>query len=113
MDTVSKELIFKDDEQDYAVVIDMLGHGRCRVKCLSDDREYLGIIRGNMRKKSLYFIRRNDVVLASFRDYQHDKVDICHLYTDEEVSQLKDYGEIQTEENDIEFKNDTTNINSI
>jgi translation initiation factor 1A len=100
------ELVFKEDGQDYALVTDILGHGRCYTKSYFDDISRLSVIRGAMRKKSKYFIRRGDVVLISLRDYQDEKADIIHLYTEQDVRNLKTYKEIEDKEEEymnVEF----------
>lgn len=45
-----RELIFKEDEQEYAQVIKMLGNGRLEAMCF-DGQKRLCHIRGKMRKK--------------------------------------------------------------
>jgi len=90
----NRELVFKEQTQDYAIIKEMLGNGRCKAVCYSDDIERLCIIRGTMRKKRNNFIRRNDFILISLRDYQDAKADIIHLYTDDEVRMLTNYEEI-------------------
>ena len=92
------ELIFKEDGQDYALVTDMLGHGRCYTKAYSDGICRLSVIRGIMRKKSKYFIRKGDTVLIGLRDYQDEKSDIIHLYSEDDVKMLKMYNEIEIDE---------------
>ena len=86
-----RELIFKEHEQEYAVVTKMLGNGRVRIQCF-DNQERLGIIRGKMKKR--VWIRDGDFVLVGLRDFQNDKADIIHKYTADEARQLKAFGEI-------------------
>lgn len=45
-----RELIFKEDGQEYAQVLRMLGHGRLEAQCI-DGTKRLCHIRGKMRKK--------------------------------------------------------------
>jgi initiation factor 1A len=90
----NRELYFKDQYQDYGIIKEMCGNGRCKVLCYTDDVERLCIIRGSMRGKRQHFMRKNDCILISFRDYQIDKADVIHLYTDEEVRRLTSYNEI-------------------
>lgn len=87
-----KELEFKDDGQEYAQVTRMLGHGRCQVLC-TDGVSRLAVIRGAMRKK--VWIKLEDWVLVGLREYQDNKCDIIGKYTEEDVRNLKAYGEIQ------------------
>jgi translation initiation factor 1A len=86
-----RELEYKDDSQEYAQVVRMLGNSRCQVQCF-DGVSRLAHIRGNMRKK--VWIKLSDFVLVSLRDYQDNKCDIIMKYTSEEVRNLKSYGEL-------------------
>jgi translation initiation factor 1A len=86
-----RDLEYKDDGQEYADVLKMLGNGRCEVKCI-DGITRLAIIRGNMRNK--VWIKIGDFVLVGLRDFQDSKCDILLKYTQEEVRTLKAYGEI-------------------
>lgn len=88
-----RELEFKDDGQDYAQVSKMVGNGRCQVRC-ADGVTRLGVIRGAMRKK--VWIKLDDWVLVGLRDYQDNKCDIIAKYSDEDVRNLRAYGEIGT-----------------
>ena len=92
-DTLSRtrQLEYKDDGQEYAQVTRMLGNGRCDVQCF-DGVKRLAHIRGAMRNK--IWIRISDIILVSRRDYQDSKCDIIMKYTDEEVRNLKSYGEL-------------------
>ena len=89
----SRELYFKEEGQDYALVVAMLGHNRCTCKLFSTEAETLGTIRGSMRRKHVYHISKGDIVLVGLRDFQDDKVDIMHLYTSDEVRRLMSYNE--------------------
>jgi translation initiation factor 1A len=90
----NRELQFKEYGQDYAIIKDMLGSGRCNAICYSDNSERLCIIRGSMRRRRNCFIRKNDIVLVALRDFQDGKADIIHLYTDDDVRSLTSYEEI-------------------
>lgn len=48
--TTKRELIFKDDEQEYAQVTKMLGDGRFECYCF-DDVKRLANIRGQLKKR--------------------------------------------------------------
>ena len=54
-----RELEFKDDGQEYAQVLRMLGNGRCEVQCF-DGVKRLAHIRGKMRKKSQSAVTSTD-----------------------------------------------------
>ena len=88
-------LLLKELGQDYAVVKELLGGGRCRCLFSQDGVERLCIIRGNMRKRSVNRIFKGDLVLVSLRDFQDDKADIIHLYNHDEVRSLISYNEIE------------------
>lgn len=86
-------LEFKEAGQEYGLVIDMLGNGRCRCTC-TDSVTRLCMIRGNMRKGSMNRIYKGDLVLVSLRDFQDTKADIVHLYKPDEVRSLISYNEL-------------------
>ena len=86
-----RDLEYKDDGQEYAQVLKMLGNGRCEVKCV-DGITRLAVIRGKMRNK--VWIKLGDYILVGLREFQDNKCDILLKYTDEEVRTLKTYGEI-------------------
>ena len=92
--TNNRQLIFKEDGQDYALITAMLGHKRCTIKTSEHpNEEKIGIIRGNMRKTTNRVCLK-DTVLVSLRDFQENKVDIIHVYNNDEVKSLIDYEEI-------------------
>ncbi|ETV79772.1 eukaryotic translation initiation factor 1A, Y-chromosomal [Aphanomyces astaci] len=86
-----RELEFKEDGQEYAQVLRMLGNGRLEAYCY-DGVTRLGHIRGKMRKK--VWVGVGDIVLVSLREYQDGKVDIIHKYNADEARSLKAYGEL-------------------
>ena len=91
-ETVDKrQIIYKTEGQEYALITKMLGNGRCECKCY-DGRTRLGHIRGKMHKR--VWICIGDTVLVSLREYQDDKADIIHKYTSEETKTLISYNEI-------------------
>lgn len=89
--TEKRQLEFKEEQQEYALVTKMLGNGRCECKCY-DGRTRLGVIRGSMSKR--VWISVGDTILVSLREYQDDKADIIHKYTNEEAATLREYGEL-------------------
>jgi len=102
--TRKKELEFKDDGQEYAQVIKIEGNGRCRVKC-GDGITRLAVIRGSMRKK--VWIKLGDYVLVGLRDFQDAKCDIIGKYSDEDVRNLRAYGELDMQEAEEEEEDNT------
>lgn len=94
IDSTASELVFKEHDQEYAIIKEILGGGRCIAKCSSDGTERLCIIRGSMRRKRNLFIRKNNLVLVSLRVFQDNKADIIHLYSDDDIRMLISYEEI-------------------
>ncbi|GJQ13521.1 hypothetical protein GpartN1_g5312.t1 [Galdieria partita] len=93
-----RELVMKEEGQEYAQITRMLGNGRCEALCFDGTRR-LCHIRGKMRKK--VWINSGDIVLIGLRDYQDEKADIILKYNPDEARALKAQGEIP----------DTTKIN--
>ena len=89
---VKKELILKDEGQEYAIVIRSLGNGRIEVNCF-DGVTRLAHMRGNLKRKKI-FINLGDIILVSLRDYQDTKADVIHKYSADEARKLKTMGEL-------------------
>jgi len=103
-----RELDFKEDGQEYAQVLKMLGNGRLEAFCF-DGIKRLCHIRGKMRKK--VWVNSGDIILVSLRDYQDDKADVIVKYTPDEARTLKNYGELPenakiNESNEVGFEDD-------
>jgi len=90
-ETEKRELIFKEDGQEYAQVTKMLGNGRLEATCF-DGTKRLCHIRGKLRKK--VWINQGDIILVGLRDYQDAKADVILKYNADEARNLKSYGEI-------------------
>mmetsp|Transcript_33647 Transcript_33647/g.48815 ORF Transcript_33647/g.48815 Transcript_33647/m.48815 type:complete len:142 (+) Transcript_33647:42-467(+) len=88
-----RELEFKEDGQEYAQVLRMLGDGRVALQCY-DDVARTGLIRGTMRRR--VWINTGDIVLIGLREFQPDKADVIHKYTTEEARNLQAFGELPT-----------------
>ncbi|CAG0879196.1 unnamed protein product, partial [Darwinula stevensoni] len=86
-ETEKRELVFKEDGQEYAQVTKMLGNGRLEAMCF-DGNKRLCHIRGKLRKKA------RDIILVGLRDYQDAKADVILKYNPDEARNLKAYGEI-------------------
>ena len=86
-----RELVFKEDGQEYAQVIKMLGNGRLEAWCF-DGVKRLCHIRGKLRKK--VWINQGDIILLGLRDYQDGKADVILKYNPDEARNLKTYGEL-------------------
>merc|ERR1711977_410970 len=103
-----RELIFKEDGQEYAQVLTMLGNGRLEAQCF-DGMKRTCHIRGKMRKR--VWVSAGDIVLLGLRDYQDEKGDVILKYTSDEARNLKAYGELPetakiNESVDVEFGSD-------
>jgi len=90
-ETEKRELVFKEDGQEYAQVLKMLGNGRLEAFCF-DGPKRLCHIRGKLRKK--VWINTGDIILLGLRDYQDSKADVILKYTADEARNLKAYGEL-------------------
>merc|ERR1712121_104239 len=87
---LKRELVFKEDGQEYAQVIKMLGNGRLEAMCF-DGVKRLCHIRGKLRKK--VWINQSDIILIGLRDYQDAEADVILKYSADEARNLKSYGE--------------------
>lgn len=86
-----RELVFKEDGQEYAQVTKMLGNGRLEALCF-DGTKRLCHIRGKLRKK--VWINAGDIILLGLREYQDGKADVILRYNPDEARSLKAYGEL-------------------
>ncbi|AYV86982.1 MAG: nucleic acid-binding protein [Sylvanvirus sp.] len=86
-----RELTIKEEGQEYAQVIRMLGNGRLEGQCF-DGVTRLCHIRGKMRKK--VWINPGDIILVGLRDFQDGKADIIQKYAIDEARKLKSLGEL-------------------
>ena len=77
---------------DYAIVTRALGDCRFNVYCIRDEMERMGIVPGRMRRR--VYVHVGNLVLISRREFETDKVDIVHKYSDSEGRQLQVYDEI-------------------
>ena len=85
-EATKRELLLKDDGQEYAQVIKMLGNGRLEAFCF-DGKTRQCHIRGKMMKK--VWINKDDIVLISLRNFQDGKADVIHKYNPDEIMELK------------------------
>ncbi|XP_027152208.1 eukaryotic translation initiation factor 1A-like [Coffea eugenioides] len=90
-DDEKRELVYKEDGQEYAQVIRMLGNGRCEAMCI-DGTKRLCHIRGKMHKK--VWIAAGDIILVGLREYQDDKADVILKYMADEARRLQQYEEL-------------------
>jgi translation initiation factor 1A len=86
-----RELSFKEEMQEYAQIIRLLGDSRFEVQCM-DGVKRVAHVRGKMHKKS--WVASGDLILVSLREYEPEKCDIILKYNEEEVRKLKTMKEI-------------------
>ena len=86
-----RELVFKEDGQEYAQVTRMLGNARLEAYCFDGVKRQCHI-RGQMKRR--VWINNDDIILIGLRDYQDDKADVILKYSADEVRSLKEYQEI-------------------
>lgn len=86
-----RELIYKEDGEEYAQVDRMLGDGRFEATSI-DGIKHICHIPGKMHNK--IWIAAGDIVLLSLRGYKEDKEDVIVKYMPDEVRQLKKNGEL-------------------
>lgn len=89
-DDEKRELVFRQDGQQYAQVIRMLGDSRLETFCF-DGKKRLCHIPGRLRRRM--WVGQGDIVLVGLRGYE-DKCDLLLKYTPEEARNLKAYGEL-------------------
>lgn len=86
-----RELVFKDPDQEYGIVTKLLGNCNMNVEC-ADGQKRIAHVRGAMRKR--VWVKVQDTILLSLRDFQDGKADIILVYDNDEVRMLRSYGEL-------------------
>lgn len=86
-----RELILREEGQEYAQITKMLGNGRVEAQCF-DDVKRMAHIRGKLRKK--VWMAQGDIILVSLRDFQDEQCDVVHKYNSDEARALKSQGEL-------------------
>ena len=90
--TAIEDVRTPDDDEVFAVVLEMLGANRVRVRCM-DGVERTARIPGRMQKRE--WIRDDDVVLVEPWDWQDEKGDITHRYEKSEADRLREEGLVE------------------
>ena len=86
-----RDLVYKEDGQEYGQIMRLLGNGRVEVNCF-DGMKRICTIRGRMRNR--VWINAGDIILVSLREFGDEKADVIHKYYPEEAYELQDLGEI-------------------
>jgi len=86
-----RELRYKEESEEYAQIIKILGDGRFQCKC-TDGVERVAHVRGKMRKRT--WLANGDIILVSIREFEPEKCDVVEKYKEKEVAKLKAAGEI-------------------
>jgi translation initiation factor 1A len=86
-----RDLRMPEEDEVFAVVQDMLGANRVKVRCM-DGTERTARIPGKMQKR--IWIREDDIVLVEPWDWQDEKADITWRYEKSEADQLREEGHI-------------------
>lgn len=87
-----KDLRMPSEDEVFAVVTDMLGANRVRVRC-ADGEERTARIPGRMQKR--VWIRQDDVVLVEPWEWQDEKADITWRFDKQDAEQLREEGHIE------------------
>jgi translation initiation factor 1A len=88
----NRELIFKENEQEYARITKSLGDSRFECECIGLNQIKIAHVRGVFKKRVWMGI--GDIILVSLRDFDPEKCDIIHKYTQDEAMLLKSFGEL-------------------
>ena len=80
-----RELIIKEEGQEYGQILRLLGNGRVEVNCF-DQVKRMATIRGKLRNR--VWMNNGDIILVSLREFGDDKADVIHKYYPEEASEL-------------------------
>ena len=88
-----------EDMQEYAIVNKLLGNSRVTLSYVKDNKELvncIGVISGRLRKKKQW-VKSGNFVIISERDFEKDKVDIIHVYKEDEMNELRKRDLLHTE----------------
>lgn len=77
------------DEQKYGKITKCLGDSRFIIKLLDDSElELTGLMKGSLKKRM--WVKLDDIVLITLREFELDKCDIIGRYNDKQKSELFD-----------------------
>ena len=86
-----RDLLIKEEGQEYGQILRLLGNGRVEANCF-DGQKRLCTIRGKLRNR--VWINAGDIILISLREFGDEKADVIHKFYPEEAFELQDLGEI-------------------
>ena len=81
-----RELLIKEEGQDYGQVLRLLGQGRIEANCFEDNKKRLCTIRGKLKNR--VWINTGDIILIGLREFGDDKADVIHKYYPQEAFEL-------------------------
>lgn len=96
-DKEQRVLSLKDDDHNYGYVTKKLGGSRFAIKLNLSEKTIIGRLCGKFKYKSNKknnWVDIGTVVLVGMREFQDNVADIVHVYTSEEVRQLRRMGEL-------------------
>ena len=104
----SRELVLNvAGESDYGLVTKMLGNKRVEVLILNSGKSIQCKIAGHVRT----WVTKDDIVLVGLRDFQLDRADVIHKYTNDESRKLIKAGYIPNSLSDkLQNNNNESNI---
>ena len=82
----NRELLYKEEGQEYAQVTALLGDRRVSLNC-DDGAMRMGRIRGSIAGRCRIVV--GDMVLIGKREFEDGKADVFHKYSAEEAGKLK------------------------
>ena len=84
------DLPAEDQDQTFGLVTRLLGNGRVNITYVKDGMGHnvLGIICGRLRRRKKWVIV-GGIVIISIREYEKEKVDIIHVYSEHDINELK------------------------
>ena len=90
LEAETKQVDLPVEGQEYGLVTKLLGNGRVSITYIKDNigHDVLGVICGRLRKRKKWVIVGN-IVIISIRDFEKEKVDIIHVYTENDMNELK------------------------
>lgn len=99
-DSLARDLVYKGESEVYGVCTKVLGCGYYTIYCLDGVRRRCHL-RGALKKRRV-MMHAGDLVLVSLREFSTETdADIVHKYQPDEVKELKKYGEITVDLDEI------------